>query len=207
MNYKLKAILFVFVLGVAVCQSINVSVPTQTVNTPSCGPLHEYLKHRLTMYDECQTMTCCCEFLQRRPLLTVISIISGSNHCTSQLDQLLVKVNQKCVNQSTTFEDCPQNYRKYFIIRRKYVSNQIDDSSRPEIKIVTDGHEPQRIKIMRKMVGYQWMNATMLAIVLVSFFIVLIFLVKTVAKSELKEPINSIHNLKKKVVPNLYSSV
>ena len=176
-------------LGFVLCHASHAALPT------SCGPLHAYVKQRLTMYDQCQTITCCCEYMQRRPLLTVISIISGPNQCSSRVNQLLLKVNEKCVNQSITFSDCPQENGRYFIIRRTHISNPMEDSVRPE-----------KTRTMREEIGWHRLSLIMIGTVVASL-IVIIYLAKTLIKSEVKQPLNSIHDPKKKSVPNLYSSV
>lgn len=192
MAHRLEFLLLSCALGAVVGHSSHVALPT------SCGPLHAYITHRLTAYDKCQTRICCCEYVQRRPLLTVLSIISGSNECSSQLNRLLVAVNQKCANHSITFDDCPQDYRKFFIIRRTYSPNTIENA---------DSVRPQRTRVERTEVGWHWLSLVMAVTVIASFLVVL-YLAKTLVKSELKQPLNAIHDPKKKKgVPNLYSSV
>ena len=190
------------------------------LNQISCGPIPSQLRsacgssssavQALDSYSDCESHDCCCHYSLQRQVLKSEALTLENEKCKPVFNKAIEELDTKCKKQSMIDNKCHIGV----VIIRRYpnvwafirVSDQfaIDGThTHPPSVFEKRGHnQTNRLEPIGS--SLIWLVAILFSIALL-LLIVMLYAFNKAFKSEAKQPINHIKNVKQKTVPNVYS--
>ena len=195
MNSSLKLIL-IFSL-------FNQIFGEMTESPSKCGFPQSFFREKVNSYMDCSTESCCCQYLSERVVFKFFSSIATNNECISEMNEIIGKVDHKCMNWPNIWSKCELPNRRFVVTLRRKLQ------SPPHSYPLFEKHpEVQRATLRQMPIEsiWYWMTVILLSVSITSLAVI-IYVIQRISGKESKIPINFIGNSKQKTVPNIYSSV